>query len=139
MEKQEKQYTKTYVHRLRAKINTLETLIQKYDSIAKKYNTENKNTSNNKERRNFWINVVLAVSTVIIATFAVFQYISFEKFSKKNSRAYLVVVNPVLDTLEAYGRRTPRVTYTIQNTGKTPAYKVTSFIFLKNNGKVSAQ
>lgn len=42
------------------------------------------------------------------------------------------VVNPVLDTLKTYGLE-PRVTYTIQNTGQTPAYDVSSIIFFENS------
>ena len=42
---------------------------------------------------------------------------------------------PVLDTLRAYGEVTPRITYTIQNTGKTPAYEVTSIIYFEHQWK----
>jgi len=135
LSEKEQKYSKRYVENLRAQINSLSARVQKYDSIAQAYDTKNKTNRNNKDGFKFWINVVLVFFTGVIATFAVLQFNCFVKFSETNNRAYLSVVNPVLDTLDAYGVVAPRVTYTIQNTGKTPAYKVTRFIILEDQWK----
>lgn len=74
---------------------------------------------------------LLVIFTGIIALYAIYQNSLFKDFSKKNSRAYLSVVNPILDTLYAYNTSTLRTTYTIQNTGNTPAYDVRRTIFFE--------
>ena len=48
------------------------------------------------------INLIMTLATITIAAYAIFQYCSFKGFSKKQNRAYITVVNPVLDTLSIY-------------------------------------
>ena len=75
----------------------------------------------------------VVIVTIPVALCSICTYCKFQDFSKKDTRAYLSVVNPVLDTLHTYGDL--RITYTIQNTGKTPAYEVTNIIYFEEQWK----
>jgi hypothetical protein len=98
------------------------------ENLSKK---EEKNPKSSKRSFPIFFTGITALCTLLIAIFAICQYSSFKDFSKKNSRAYLSVTNPILDIVDQYNSKDLRVTYTIQNTGKTPAYDVKRTIFFE--------
>lgn len=78
------------------------------------------------------INSIVGFATVVIAAYAILQYCSFKKFTKKNNRAYLVVVEPILGWHIFNKDSIPKITYFVKNTGQTPAYSATDSIIFEN-------
>ncbi len=83
-----------------------------------KESTNNNNYIQNKNKIQNCISIILVIATICMVIISIRQYYAFNEFSKKNSRAYLSVVNPILDTLEAYGSTDLRIIFSVQNTGK---------------------
>lgn len=138
MTKKEKKYSKYYVDRLKSIIKRLECNASK-NHITKEENS-GKSKSHRLKKYALIINIPLAIATIVIAGYAIAQYASFKKFTKKNNRAYLVVTDPILDTFKYVITKgdtikIPRVTYTVKNTGKTPAYSVRDSVFFEYNLK----
>lgn len=132
MSNKEKQYSEHYVDRLRATIIRYKNLAKKETGKGKGNDTQSNDNRQKKHPLDFfsiWINTIIAIATIIIATYAIRQYISFKKFTTRNNRAYLSVVEPRLEAGQRYKKS--RVTYIVRNSGKTPALSVKDFVYLE--------
>jgi len=85
------------------------------------------------------IDSIVGFATVIIATYAIFQYCSFKDFTEKNNRAHLSISEPRYESHEIV-IRTPtenkrdfvkRVKFSVKNSGNTPALNVRDSTFFK--------
>ncbi len=101
--------------------------LKKIYNLINRIHKESTSYNNHIQKKNKiqnCISIFLVIATICMVIISICQYYAFNEFSKKNSRAYLSVVNPILDTLEAYGSTDLRIIFSVQNTGKTPAYDV---------------
>lgn len=80
------------------------------------------NKTNNSQKKITILEICLVIFTASLAFTGWLQYCNFKDFTKKNSRAHLVVVEPQLTLLEVDEQI--RATYIVRNDGQTPAYKV---------------
>lgn len=80
--------------------------------------------------------VITTVIAIAILAVTIFQYLSFEKFTKQTSRAYLVITDPVkVDTINVWGDTIKIVIFNVTNTGQTPAKNAGDSLYFEWRGK----
>lgn len=110
---------------LQSKIAKIISIIE---NIQKKMTTNATQKENAKERKHN-VNKVIALTSILLVGIGFAHFWVFRSYSQKNSRAYLIAVDPKLNLLKI-GKRI-EVSYTVRNDGQTPAYNVSDKVFVK--------
>ena len=115
---------------LQSQIIKVISIIKDIQKKMTTYTTEQKNAKN----REYNVNKILALTSILLVIITFAHFWIFRSHSKKNSRAYLVVVKPKLVRGHPknliMGKRI-EVSYTVRNDGQTPAYNVSDTVFVK--------